>query len=187
MIAWWLKEMGLIHSFEVAEVGENTGLYRAFVQRDANSSQTLITDVGFGISQILPALVLLYYAPEGSTVFLEQPEIHLHPAVQAAFADVIITASKVRKIQVVIESHSEHILQRILRRIAEGESSPYPAVSTDDVKMYFTESKAGVSSLDPLRINLFGSIENWPNDFFGDQFGELAARDKAAVRKRMKS
>ena len=186
MIAWWLKTMGLISGFEVKEVAEGSGLFRAFVRRDSKSAETLITDVGFGISQILPALVLLYYAPEGSTVILEQPEIHLHPAVQAAFADVLVAVSKARKIQVIIESHSEHILQRLLRRIAEGERSPYPEISKDDVKLYFTESIDGTSHVKPLEVNLFGSIENWPEDFFGDQFGEIAARDKAAIRRRMK-
>jgi predicted ATPase len=183
MIAWWLKELGLIHSFQVTEVAPGTGLYRAMVKRDAESPETLITDVGFGVSQVLPALVLLYYAPEGSTVILEQPEIHLHPAVQSALADVIITTVKSRNIQVILESHSEHLLQRLLRRIAEGANSPYPIISPQDVKLFFCQTKQGVSRLDELKVNLFGSIENWPEDFFGDQFGEITAREEAALKR----
>jgi predicted ATPase len=183
MIAWWLKEMGLIHSFTVTEVATGAGLYRAMVKRDPQSPETLITDVGFGVSQVLPALVLLYYAPEGSTIILEQPEIHLHPAVQSALADIIITTIKSRNIQVILESHSEHLLQRLLRRIAEGEKSPYPLIEPNDVKLFFCQSVQGVSTLEELRVNLFGSIENWPEDFFGDQFGEIAAREEAALRK----
>ena len=57
---------------------------------EARSAEALITDVGFGVSQILPVLVLCYYVPEGSTIILEQPEIHLHPSVQAGLADVLI-------------------------------------------------------------------------------------------------
>lgn len=183
MIAWWLKELGLIHRFKVTEIAAGAGLYRAMVQRDPESPETLITDVGFGVSQVLPALVLLYYAPEESTVILEQPEIHLHPAVQSALADVIITTVKSRNIQVILESHSEHLLQRLLRRIAEGKDSPYPAILPPDVKLFFCQNTRGVSHLNELKVNLFGSIENWPEDFFGDQFGEIAAREEAALKR----
>ena len=183
MIALWLEEMGLIHDFQVVEVAPGSGLYRATVRRDRRSPETLITDVGFGVSQILPALVLLYYAPERSTVILEQPEIHLHPAVQSALADLIIATVKSRDVQVILESHSEHLLQRLLRRIAEGDASPYPAISPSDVKLYFCNAVDGQSRLDELAVNLFGAIENWPEDFFGDQFGEIAAREEAALRR----
>jgi predicted ATPase len=183
MIAWWLKELGLISKFKVTEVAPGAGLYRAMVKRDLESPETLITDVGFGVSQVLPALVLLYYAPEGATVILEQPEIHLHPAVQSALADVIITTVKSRNIQVILESHSEHLLQRLLRRIAEGENSPYPAISPQDVKLFFCQAARGVSQINELNVNLFGSIENWPEDFFGDQFGEISAREMAALKR----
>jgi predicted ATPase len=184
MIAWWLEELGLISTFNVAEIAAGTGLYRAMVRRDPESPETLITDVGFGVSQILPALVLLYYAPEGATVILEQPEIHLHPTVQAALADVIISVVKGRGVQVIIESHSEHLLQRLLRRVAEGDDSPYSAISPEDVKLYFCQANRGVSNIEKLKLNLFGSIENWPNDFFGDQFGEITAREEAALKRR---
>jgi hypothetical protein len=185
MIAWWLQDLGLIESFRVTEVAKGSGLYRAFLRRDADSPETLITDVGFGISQVLPVLVLLYYAPEGSTVLLEQPEIHLHPAVQSALADLIISVVKSRNIQVILESHSEHLLQRLLRRISEGNESPYPEIDLNDVKLYFCDTSDGTSELDKLRVNLFGGIENWPNDFFGDQFGDVAAREEAAIKRRM--
>jgi hypothetical protein len=184
MIAYWLKELHLIGSFRVAEFTPGAGLYRALVKRDPGSPETYITDVGFGVSQILPALVLLYYAPEGATVILEQPEIHLHPAVQAGLADLIITTVQSRNIQVILESHSEHLLQRLLRRIAERNDSPYPAVAPSDVKLFFCKSEEGGSRLSELKVNLFGSIENWPSDFFGDQFGELAAREQAALKHR---
>jgi hypothetical protein len=67
--------------------------------------------------------------------------------------------------------------------VAEGEHSPYPAIDTSDIKLFFCESRQGVSRIDELKVNLFGTIENWPQDFFGDQFGEIAARDEAALKK----
>jgi predicted ATPase len=187
MIAWWLQEMKLISDFRVREIAAGSGLYRAFVKGGSGETETLITDVGFGISQILPALVLLYYVPEGSTVVLEQPEIHLHPAVQSALADLIITVVKSRRVQVILESHSEHLLQRLLRRIAEGSSSPYPEISPTDIRLYFCQSTSSGSRLDPLTVNLFGAIENWPNDFFGDPIGDVAAREEAALTRRLET
>jgi hypothetical protein len=185
MIALSLQNMELIRAFEVKEVAKGSGLYRAWVRRDLTSPETLITDVGFGISQVLPAVVLLYYAPEGSTIILEQPEIHLHPSVQAGLADLIVTAIKTRGLQVLMESHSEHLLQRLLRRIGEHDQSPIPMIEASDVKLYFCTQAHGVSQLEPLRLNLYGGIENWPKDFFGDVTEDAAAREEAALVRKM--
>ena len=68
------------------------------MRRTPTSSEVLITDVGFGVFQILPVLVLCYYAPKGSTLIFEQPEIHLHPSVQAGLADVFIDVIKTSRI-----------------------------------------------------------------------------------------
>ena len=69
--------------------------------------------MGIGVSQVLPVLVLCYYVPEGSTIILEQPELHLHPSVQAGLADVFIDVIKHRNVQILLESHSEHLLRRL--------------------------------------------------------------------------
>jgi predicted ATPase len=175
-VAAWLKELGLISSFLVEPVAkEGSNIYRVKVRRNPSSPDVLITDVGFGVSQILPAVVLCYYAPEGSTIILEQPEIHLHPAVQAGLADVFIDAVKTRNIQIVFESHSEHLLKRLQRRIAEQQISP------ETTALYFCETQNGASHLTTLDVDLYGTIRNWPKDFFGDQFGEMAAVTKAAL------
>jgi predicted ATPase len=178
-VAAWLKELKLIDSFRVEPISKEGGnIYRVRVRRNPNSVEVLITDVGFGVSQILPAIVLSYYAPKGAIIILEQPEIHLHPAVQAGLADVMIDAMKTRNIQIIFESHSEHLLKRLQRRIAEQKISP------DAMALYFCESENGGSKLTPLEVDLFGSIKNWPKDFFGDQFGEIAAITKATVERK---
>jgi len=172
-IAYWLERLGLIHSFKVEPIGSS--LYEVKVKRGPKSSEVLITDVGFGVSQVLPVLVMCYYVPEGSTILLEQPEIHLHPSVQMGLADVFIDVAKNRKVQVILESHSEHLLSRLQRRLAEK------SVSNDAVALYFCDVAATGSQLNKLDINLWGDISNWPVDFFGDQFGEVAARQKAQL------
>lgn len=178
MVAYWLKQMGLIEEFKVEEIGSNSNRWQALVRTRKQSSQVLLTDVGFGISQVLPVVTLLQYVPEGSTVVLEQPEIHLHPLAQAALADVIIQAATHRKVQVILESHSEHLLLRLQRRIAEE------AISSDDVRLYFCDAPKGESTITKLEVDLFGNIQNWPDKFMGDAFEE-AARAELARLKRM--
>lgn len=177
-VALWLQNLGLITAFKVEPIDKEGGnIYRVKVQRNPNSPFVLLTDVGFGVSQILPAIVLCYYAPENSIIILEQPEIHLHPAVQAGLADVFIHAAQTRNIQIIFESHSEHLLKRLQRRIAEQVIKP------DLAALYFCEGSNGSAKLSQLDVNLFGTIANWPKDFFGDQFGEMAAITRAAIEK----
>ncbi|MBU4273229.1 MAG: DUF3696 domain-containing protein [Planctomycetes bacterium] len=176
-IARWLKELGLIHDFSVKAIAKDSSIYQVKVRKSPSSAEVLITDVGFGVSQVLPVLVLCYYVPEGSIILLEQPEIHLHPSVQSGLADVFIDAVKNRGIQIILESHSEHLLHRLRRRIADETIVPA------DTALYFCEMGKEASSLTPLDVNLFGDIENWPEDFFGDEFGEMAAITRAAAQR----
>jgi len=179
MIAHWLREMGLIDSFKVEEIADGSNRWQARVRTRPGASEVLLTDVGFGVSQVLPVITLLQYVPEGSTVVLEQPEIHLHPLAQAGLADVIIQAAVHRKVQIILESHSEHLLLRMQRRIAEQ------AISSEDVKLYFCDAPYGVSALTPLDVDLYGNIRNWPEKFMGDAFTETAEAELARF-KRMK-
>ncbi|MDX2066515.1 MAG: DUF3696 domain-containing protein [Fimbriimonadaceae bacterium] len=172
-VAKWLKEIGLIESFSVAPVSDHSQIYQVKVRRVAGGPEVLITDVGFGVSQILPVIVLCFYAPKGSTIVLEQPEIHLHPSVQAGLADVLIDATRRNGVQLIIESHSEHFVRRIQRRIAEQ------TLHAHEVAMYFAENGTDGSSLTELEIDLFGNITNWPSDFFGDMLQEVIATQRA--------
>ncbi|MFZ1416509.1 MAG: DUF3696 domain-containing protein [Defluviicoccus sp.] len=177
VIAHWLREIGLIEEFSVREIAEGSNRWQAWVKTRSGASEVLLTDVGFGVSQVLPVVSLLQYVPEGSTVILEQPEIHLHPLAQAGLADVIIQAATHRKVQVIVESHSEHLLLRLQRRVAEER------VSSEDVKLYFCEAPDGASRLIPLDLDLYGNIRNWPKKFMGDAFTEAAEAELARLRR----
>ena len=179
MMAHWLYELGLIYDFRLEEIARGTNLYRAMVETSSSSVATSLTDVGFGVSQVLPVLVLLYYVPEGSTVLMEQPEIHLHPAVQSDLADLMLNVADVRNVQIVVESHSEHLMRRLQRRVAEQQAS------SEDVKLYFVSSKRGRAQASDLLLNEWGEIENWPEKFFGDEMGEIAAITGASLRRKM--
>lgn len=181
MIAYWLREMGLIDQFSVVEIAKGSNRWQARVRTRPGSSEVMLTDVGFGVSQVLPVITLLQYVPEGSTVLLEQPEIHLHPLAQAGLADVIIQAAIHRNVQVILESHSEHLLLRLQRRIAEG------ALMSEHVKLYFCDAPDGKSSLTPLEVDLLGNIHNWPERFMGDAFNEVAEAELARMRSKRAS
>ncbi len=181
MVAMRLKEMGLIHSFSVAEVAKGSNIYQAKVSVDQGSPEVLLTEVGFGVSQVLPAIVLLNHVPEGSTVILEQPEIHLHPEVQSGLVDAIVGIAETRNLQVIIESHSEHLLRRLQRRVAEE------AISADLVKLYFVSQESGEAHLTDIGLNEYGEIKNWPEHFFGDEMEEIAETRKAAIKRKMKA
>jgi hypothetical protein len=179
-VAQWLRELGLIHSFTVEQVKEGSNLYQVWVKKSPSSARVLITDVGFGVSRILPVLTLCYYVPEGSVVLMEQPEIHLHPVVQAGLADVFIDAIKTRNVQIILESHSELLLRRLQRRIAEEKLSPQEA------SLFFCRMQKGASVLDPLQLSLFGEIVNWPEGFFGNEMEELAASTEAKLNRKLR-
>ena len=174
LIGEWLSNMGLANAFDVRPIAENRKDYEVRMRRGADSAQVLITDVGFGVSQILPVLVLCYYVPENSTILLEHPEIHLHPSVQADLADLFIEVVKERNVQIIVESHSEHLLRRLQRRIAEER------IDSSDTALYFCEFSEQASQARELEVDMFGNIRNWPQDFFGDELGDLVAAANAA-------
>lgn len=192
VVAESLKRMGLIDQFQVARITE--GQYEVKIKTKGSTEFVNLPDVGFGISQILPVITELFCVPRKSVIIIEQPELHLHPSAQAELADIMIDAiqakekdgkggkSENRDIQLLIETHSEHFLRRFLRRLAEDE------VSTEQLRAYFVNGAGAQNSskLEPLALNQYGEITNWPADFFGDELGDISAQMEAGIKKRMK-
>ena len=179
----WLKEFKLIDSYDLHAVTDAGKEYEFLVKQHKDGLSVRLTDVGFGVSQILPVLVFCYSAPENSILILEQPEAHLHPKVQSELADVLIDVVKTRKIQIILESHSEHLLLRLMRRIAEYGVCD-EGISADQTAFYFCENNDGNSKAEQLKVDEYGNISNWPKDFFGDEMGDLAAKTRAEMQRR---
>jgi len=177
-VAYWLKELALVDSFRVDRMIAGGNLYQVLLKINRHSPEAVITDVGFGVSQILPVITLCYYVPKGSILIIEQPEIHLHPFVQAGLADVFIDAVKTRDIQIILESHSEHLLRRLQRRTAEEN------FDSTHASLFFCANERGESKLNKLEMNTYGQITNWPKGFFGDEMGELAATSQAIYKRK---
>jgi predicted ATPase len=176
-----LVAMGMATSFETKPLVKCGVQYELRLKRTDDSQEVVVTDMGFGVSQVLPVLVLCYYVPEGSTIILEQPEIHLHPSVQAALADVFIDVVANRNVQILVESHSEHFIRRLQRRMAEEMITP------EDTRLYFCDYRSGQSTLDNLQLDSFGNIRNWPSEFFGDLTGDLITMAQTAAIRRIKN
>lgn len=135
-------------------------------------------DVGIGISQVLPVLVNAY-GWKNQIVAIEQPEIHLHPALQAELADVFIeSALGDNRNHFLLETHSEHLILRILRRIRETTAnkkpSDLPDVTPDDIALLYVDvNKQGAQVLN-IRVDKHGRlIDRCPGGFFEEDFDEL--------------
>ncbi|OEU49309.1 MAG: hypothetical protein BA871_08580, partial [Desulfuromonadales bacterium C00003096] len=182
IVAESLKQMGLIDGFSVKPISEQRQEYEVKVRTKGSKDWVDLPDVGFGISQVLPVLVQCFYAPHGSIIIMEQPEIHLHPSAQGALADVVIDVINSREkgternIQLIVETHSEHFLRRLQRRIAED------AVPQEKVSAYFADITTTPATLERLQIDMFGHILNWPENFFGDEMGDITGQAKAAIK-----
>lgn len=119
-----------------------------------------ITDVGSGVSQVLPILVALLIAEEGQLVYLEEPEAHLHPRAQTALAEVIADAAK-RGVRVVLETHSSLLLLGVQTLVAEGKLAP------ELVKLHWFERdpESGITKITSADLDERGAFGEWPEDF----------------------
>jgi hypothetical protein len=185
LIAERLLEMGLLESFDVRPIAPHRKEYEVFVRTPGSAMEVSLADVGFGVSQVMPVLLQCFYTEPGSTLVFEQPELHLHPRAQTGLGDIFIEAIQAREngqprdAQVLIESHSEHLLRRIQRRIAEGK------LNREDAALYFCSPGPDGSRIEELKLDEDGNITNWPENFFGDEMGDLVAMTEAAMRRQM--
>ncbi len=185
LVSRLLDELGLVKTFQIEPIKKDRREYVVSVRTDGISTPVNIVDVGFGVSQVLPIVIQSFYSEKSSSMIIEQPEIHLHPSVQSELADLFVEAirsresGKKRNVQFIIESHSEHLLRRFQRRIAEGK------IDRRDIAMYFCEIKDGSSTISELKVDSGGNISNWPDNFFGDQIEDLVMMVEASAKKEL--
>ena len=118
-----------------------------------------IADVGFGVSQVLPVLVALIVAKPGRLVYLDEPELHLHPRAQVELAHILAAAAK-RGVRVVVETHSSLLLLAVQTLVAEGKLSP------ELVRLHwFTRDENGATKITPAELDEAGAYGDWPEDF----------------------
>ena len=138
-------------------------------------------DVGVGMSQLVPVIVS---SLEENQLFIEQPELHLHPAMQLVVADLIISRlnrmreTKTSNNWLITETHSEHIMLRLLRRIGESSSSDiyhqHYSLKPSEISVYFITPTNQGSVFKKIRIDEDGDfVDNWPAGFFDERASEL--------------
>jgi predicted ATPase len=164
-LARYLKILGLTGKVDTKQINDTQVEIRVarlpcnFNPKTKSTEMVSIADVGFGVSQTLPALVALLVAEPEQLVYLEQPEIHLHPRAQAALADILIESAN-RGVRVVIETHSDLILKRIQSLVAEDRIKP------DKVKLHwFTRDQEGCTNITTADLDKAGTFGDWPEDF----------------------
>lgn len=153
-----LKELGLLHEIKSKRI--DGGRFEILIRSQQNGVWSSLSDVGFGISQFLPIIVADLQLGTNSILFIAQPEIHLHPKVQALFGDYIINRILKDSKRYVIETHSEYLINRIRLAIAKKN------INEVDVEAYYIENN-GVKAKDyHLRFLKNGQIKNAPESFF---------------------
>ena len=157
-----LHTLGLtrkVNTQKVGDVGIEIKVNRLQHSSTDDKDKVNIADVGFGVSQVLPVLVAVIAAEAGQLVYLEQPELHLHPRAQVALAQVLADAAK-RGVRVVAETHSSLLLLGIQTLVAEGDLSP------ELVKLHwFSRNKDGVTEVSSVDLDEAGAYGDWPMDF----------------------
>lgn len=166
------------------ELFEQYPIIQEVALRDIRTN-TLVgpSDVGVGLSQLIPVIVSLVSEEEG-LVAIEQPELHIHPAIQVGVGDLIAISATAQGANsdaercLLIETHSEHIMLRLLRRIretTENELPPgAPSLTPEQVAVIYVEPTEDVLKLTPLRIAADGDfLDRWPRGFFEERGVEL--------------
>jgi|LakMenEpi03Aug12_release.lakeMendotaPanAssembly.Ray.scaffolds.fasta_scaffold15540_11 predicted ATPase len=169
-------------SNSVLSVSEENPSLRKLVMRDKSGKHFVFENVGTGITQIAPILSWIF-SKEKQLILIEQPEIHLHPAMQAVLMDAIIESIKAGQ-QVVIETHSETFLLRTLRRLKEGvfKKQSWEKLSflnqseqaVNDIEVYYFEKQKDETKVRHLRIDNEGKLlDDWPGGFFEEGIREV--------------
>ncbi|MER7679685.1 DUF3696 domain-containing protein [Streptomyces sp. NPDC096934] len=177
-----VEELGLTWKIEARQVDDTQVelLVGRLPQARQGGARDLvnIADVGFGVSQTLPVVVALLAATPGQLVYLEQPEIHLHPRAQLKFAELVRRAID-RGVRVVIETHSSLFLRAVQTLIATG------ALDPEDVAMHwFTRDRqTGETQISTADLQPDGSFGDWPEDFDDVYMSSEATYLNAAMEK----
>ncbi len=181
----WMQYLEIAEDVETRDRGKLG--HELKIDPGGDSKHQDLTHVGVGVSQVLPILVMGLLAEEDTTLIFEQPELHLHPRVQTRLADFFLSMALLNK-QCIVETHSEHLINRLRFRIAAEPPEPSEPKLIDTTKIYFVkkEKKEGTSQFEPVEINEYGAIKNWPSGFFDQSTSEADKILREAIKKRKK-
>jgi hypothetical protein len=154
----------------IEQVGNQWGLWD-----EGRQCEVAFTEVGVGISQLFPLIVAAVVARQG-LVTCEQPELHVHPRIQVGIGDLLTQANN--QSSFLIETHSEHLILRILRRIRESTEGDLPnglqPLAPEDVSIIYLDTAVGGAKATRIEIDRYGEFTSrWPSGFFAERSEEL--------------
>ncbi len=136
-----------------------------------------VAGMGQGLSQVLPVIASSKTVAPNDCLLVEQPEVHLHPALQSELGDLFIDAVSTAQRQVIVETHSEHLVLRVRRRVAERKLSP------EHVAILYVEKQGPNSTIRRLQLNERGHFADWPKGFFDEAYQEAMALSLASNKR----
>lgn len=173
----WLEAFGLAAGIETID-RPRLGLEPQIVVSDVGRPLDMKA-VGVGVSQLVPVLVMGLHAQPGTVLVIEQPELHLHPAMQQTLADFLLACVRSGR-QVIVETHSDHLVTRLRRRIAEDEHDEVFNL----VGLVSTERLDGATRFRRLETNRYGGFDEWPEGFFDQGSVDAQQLLRAGMRKK---
>jgi hypothetical protein len=183
-LSFWINHLKLAESLDIKDIAKRLNLFEVDVTGAGRGTKANLADVGFGVSQVLPVLVQGLLMRQGGIYLVQQPEIHLHPDAQAGLADFFIYLASYGVITVV-ETHSEYLLLRLRRRLAEG-GTPLSAglsierqgaapLTKNDVAVLFTGTDHKEAAVSQLEIGDSFQFENLPPGFMSQALDDRMA------------
>jgi len=178
----WLQAFNLVKAVKCHRLESRPDLLEILVTPKDCNVQINFVDTCFGVSQILPLLVQCLMADDEDLIITEQPEIHLNPNCETTLADFFVEMVKTKKLNFIIETHSEHYLMRLRTHVKQGN------IKNSDVAIYFTENTDTGKSIRLIELDEDGNFPNndWPKNFFNQALTEglmFATAKKRGVKK----
>jgi len=161
---WTERILGKSYRVRSKKIDKNR--YKIVVEEPEYNMELSLNQVGFGISQILPILTLILTSSKGDIILIENPEIHLHPKLQADLVDLFIFALKNNR-KIILETHSEHIVNRARLRLKENNEL------LEKVNIYFFEKEEEIVRYQEVEVDKEGKINYWPKNFFDQSYYDL--------------
>ena len=175
----WLRRLNLVDEVNTEDKGR-LGISLT-VRPFGTDREVDTTSVGVGVSQALPVVLLCLMAEPGTAILIEQPELHLHPAMQLELADFLLACAATGR-QILVESHSEHIVNRLRYQVAADASGEVAGL----VRLLFAEQEAGITTYRTSAINEYGGLDaDWPKGFLNvgaDEAARLLRQNLAKKR-----
>lgn len=172
-VSSWLASSGLASKLEITSITDRQ--FEVYLTHPITGEEQHIADFGFGSSQVIPVLVAGFNADSGDTLMVEEPEIHLHPRAQAYLGNFLEDLYN-RGVQAIVETHSEHLLLRLQRIVAEGGLPPAA------VGVYYVHASVESKKIECVKLTIDEEgtlVGDWPGGFFPERLEEARGLLKA--------